>query len=216
VDSGFRAHVAYAWCRERPNAFAVKGGDGWARPAIGLPTLVDVDLYGKKIKNGATLWTVGTYSLKNQFYADLRKQRLVEGAECEPAGCCHFGEFLTEEYFKQITAEYLGSETIRGRIVRRWLAAGPNHWLDCRIYNLAIADYLGLSRMTSDEWRKIAKVRGVSEELMTPNLLAPLPVKVAAPAQPEQAQPAAQPAHRQAQRPGPRPPSRSRQSSFMN
>jgi phage terminase large subunit GpA-like protein len=50
VDSGYRAHFVYAWTRthQRPNpnlagresVLALKGMDGWGKPAIGLPSLV--------------------------------------------------------------------------------------------------------------------------------------------------------------------------------
>lgn len=180
VDSGFRANTVYNWVRGRPNAFALKGGDGWSRPAISLPSLVDIDFRGKKIKNGATLWTVGTWSLKAQLYSDLRKLRQVEGAEIEPPGACHFGQFLDENYFKQITGEYLKEEKFRGRVRRVWAERGANHFLDCRIYNLALADYLGLSRLTGAEWAQLARLRGMPDELATPDLLAPVSVKLAA------------------------------------
>jgi hypothetical protein len=51
-----------------------------------------------KIKQGASVWTVGTWGLKAQVFADLRKRRLIEGAELEPAGACHFGEWIDEPY----------------------------------------------------------------------------------------------------------------------
>ena len=191
VDSGFRAHVVYSWVRGRPTTFALKGGDGWSRAPISTPSLVDIDLGGKRIKQGAAVWTVGTWSLKAQFYADLRKRRLAEGAELEPAGACHHGRFLEENYFSQITSEYLADERNRGRQRKVWKERGANHFLDCRIYNLALADYLGLSRMTSDEWAQLARLRGVPAELKAPDLLAaesvklaaqPTPAKVGAPA----------------------------------
>jgi len=181
VDSGFRANVVYAWCRGRPNSFALKGGDGWPRPPISTPSLVDVDLGGKKIKQGAAVWTVGTWSLKAQLFADLRKQRVVEGAELDPAGACHHGDWLEENYFVQLTNEYLADERYRGRMRKVWKERGANHFLDCRIYNLALADYLGLSRMTEDEWLQLAKLRGVPESASAPDLLAPDSVKLAAP-----------------------------------
>jgi hypothetical protein len=42
-----------------------------------------------------------------------------------------------------------------------------NHLLDCRVYNLALAEYLGLQKMTSDEWAMLARERGATggEEL---------------------------------------------------
>lgn len=180
VDSGFRANVVYAWTRGRPNTFALKGGDGWPRPPISTPSLVDIDLGGKKIKQGAAVWIVGTWSLKAQFFADLRKQRLLEGAEIEPAGACHHGTWLEENYFTQITSEYLADERHRGRLRKVWKERGANHFLDCRVYNLALADYLGITRMTSDEWVQLARLRGVPENLMSPDMLAPDSIKLAA------------------------------------
>lgn len=180
VDSGFRAHVVYAFARQRVNCLALKGGDGWARPAISTPSLVDVDFGGKRIKHGASVWTVGTWSLKAQLFADLRKQRLAEGAPLEPSGACHHGKWLEENYFVQLTNEYLADERHRGRQRKVWKERGANHFLDCRIYNMALADYLGLSRMTADEWKKLAKIRAVPEELANPELLAPESVTIAA------------------------------------
>ena len=181
VDSGFRSHVVYAFTRSRPNAFALKGMDGWSRPPLGTPSTVDLDMGGRKIRGGATVWAVGTWPLKAQFYADLGKQRLVEGADREPAGACHFGSWQDQNYFEQITNEYLGEEPFKGRTRRVWKETKSdwNHFLDCRVYNLALADYLGLSRMTEDEWARLAGMRGTPVELTKGDLFAPEPVKAA-------------------------------------
>ena len=117
---------------------------------------------------------------KAQLYADLRKPRLAEGAETEPPGTCHHGRWLEENYFTQITAEYLTDENFRGRQRKIWKQRGPNHFLDCRIYNLALADYVGLSRMTSDEWAQLGKLRGVPDEFNRSDLSAPDSAKLAA------------------------------------
>lgn len=180
IDCGFRQHVVCAWTRQRANSYALKGGDGWQRPPMSTPTLVDVDLGGKKIKQGAAVHTVGTWSLKAQWFADLRKLRIVEGAQIEPAGACHHGDWLEENYFVQITNEYLADERHHGRMRKVWKERGPNHFLDCRIQALALAEYLGLSRMTSDEWKQLASLRGVPAELASPGLFAADSVKLAA------------------------------------
>ena len=188
VDSGYRSNTVYLWVRGRPDAFALKGGEGWTRPALGTPSPMEIDIRGKKIKKGANLWMVGTWSLKAVFYADLRKRRLAEGAEIEPAGTCHFGDWLDETYFQQLTAECLVEEKLakgkmlRGRARRIWFRTAANHFLDCRIYNMALADYIGLGRWTADEWAQLAKVRGVPAELKAwgTDLLAPDPVRIAA------------------------------------
>jgi hypothetical protein len=36
-------------------------------------------------------------------------------------------------------------------------------FLDCRVYNLALAEYLGLSSMTPDEWAVLARRHGLPD-----------------------------------------------------
>lgn len=176
AGDGGRAHQVYAWCRGRPKAFALKGMSGWTYPAIGTPSRVDINRAGKKIRRGATLWPVGTWSLKAEFYSNLRKPGMKAGQETDPPGYCHHGTFLTESYFRQITAEYLATETHRGRSRRVWKQAGSeNHLLDCRVYAMAMAEYLGLTRMTPEQWARVAADRGVPVETVAPDLLSPTP-----------------------------------------
>lgn len=180
AGDGGRANQVYAWSRGRHRAFAVKGMPGWTHPAIGTPTKVSINLKGKKIKGGATLWPVGTWSLKAEFYANLRKEGRKAGQEADPPGYCHFATWLDEPYFRQITAEYLKTVTFRGRSTRIWQESGPNHLLDCRVYASAMAEYLGLTRLTPEQWALLEKQRGVPLELQAPDLAAPELVKLAA------------------------------------
>jgi phage terminase large subunit GpA-like protein len=72
VDSGFRSHVVYSWVRANQRArvntrgadtvLALKGGEGWDRPALGLPSIVDINFVGKRVRGGAAVRTVGTFS----------------------------------------------------------------------------------------------------------------------------------------------------------
>jgi phage terminase large subunit GpA-like protein len=160
IDSGFRSHVVYHWCQSRHNAYAVDGRDGWHLPAIGTPSVKDIDLDGRKL-GYVKLWPVGTWPLKGHWYEDLRKEGKSAGHEVDPPGYCHFGKFLDENYFKQVTAEYLADVRNRGRQTKRWEPRGnqANHWFDCRVYNMAVADHLGLSTMTEDEWKILARER---------------------------------------------------------
>lgn len=160
VDSGFRSHVVYHWCASRHNAYAVDGRDGWHLPAIGTPSVKDIDIDGRKL-GFVKLWPVGTWPLKGHWYEDLRREGKSAGHEIDPPGYCHFGKFLDENYFKQVTAEYLADVRNRGRSTKRWEPRGnqPNHWFDCRVYNMAVADHLGLSSMTEDEWKLLARER---------------------------------------------------------
>lgn len=180
ASDGGRAAQVYMWTRRRSRAFAIKGMDGWLRPAIGTPTKVDISLKGKKIGGGAELWPVGTWPLKAEFYANLRKIGRAAGQEQDPPGYCHFGFFLVENYFRMITAEYLAESVYKGRKRRVWKESGPNHALDCRVYAMAMGEYLGLTRMRADAWARLRAERGVPIQLAQPDLLAPEPVKVAA------------------------------------
>jgi phage terminase large subunit GpA-like protein len=203
VDSGYRSHVVYAWVRANQQlhpdtgqdlVLALDGRDGWGRPAIGTPSLVDINLAGHKVKQGCKLWPVGTWPLKGAAYADLHKDGVKSGKDHDPEGYCHFGMWLDESYFRQLTAEYLAEEKFKGRPRKSWKvrASQPdNHFLDCRVYNLALAEYLGLSSLTHDEWAWLAKSRGMPEGAIANDLFAPkreepvLPV----PQQPPQAAP---------------------------
>jgi phage terminase large subunit GpA-like protein len=204
IDSGYRSHVVYAWARQNqrihPNSgqdvvLAIDGRDGWGKPAIGTPALMDIDLAGHKVKKGVKLWPVGTWPLKGSFYADLHKIGLRSGAAADPDGYCHFPDWLDEAYFKQITAEYLADEAFRGRTRKVWKKASSerdNHFLDCRVYNLALAEFLGLSSITPAEWAALAKERGMPPADV-PALFRPAP----APAAPSLSQPPAQPAKKE-------------------
>ncbi|HEV2501468.1 MAG TPA: terminase gpA endonuclease subunit [Mesorhizobium sp.] len=187
VDSGYRSHVVYTWVRGKAATFALKGLDGWSRPALGQPTPVDIDFNGKRIRSGAMVWGVGTWSLKAAFYADLAKQGGADGMQLTfPAGYCHFGGWMDEVYFRQITSEYLGNENYRGRIRRVWLVRSgeENHLLDCEVYGAALAEYLGVSRMTEEQWRTLIADRGVPDEVKLPDMFAPAPMKAQANTQP--------------------------------
>ncbi|WP_238258039.1 terminase gpA endonuclease subunit [Methylobacterium gnaphalii] len=183
VDSGYRSHVVYSWVRKvqtlhpwtgRDIVLAVKGQDGWPPPPIGTPTLVDIDLDGKKVKQGCKLWPVGTWSLKAGFYSDLHKLGIRSGQLVDPDGYCHFGDWHDENYFKQVTSEYLVDVKVLGKAAaRKWEVSGDNHLLDCRIYNLALAEYLGLSSTSPEEWAEVARRRGLPDELTTPDLFRP-------------------------------------------
>jgi len=38
-----------------------------------------------------------------------------------------------------------------------------NHWLDCRVYNKALAEHLGLSKMSDEDWKGLDRERGAPE-----------------------------------------------------
>lgn len=189
IDSGYRAHVVYSWARVNQTlhpftgkdvVLVLKGVDGWHAPAIGTPRLVDIDLAGEKVKQGARLWPVGTWPLKSSFYTHLHKVGIISGAPADPPGYCHFGTWVDEGYFKQITSEHLSDVVQKGRVIgREWKKTTENHYLDCRVYADALAEYLGLSTMTSDEWAELARRRELPDDLTVPDLFTRRPMGAA-------------------------------------
>jgi phage terminase large subunit GpA-like protein len=167
VDTGYNSNAAYNFARNRHRCKALKGEDGWHKPALGSPNKVDVTYRGKKRRGGVMLWPVGTWSLKSALYSALALKGVKEGEPADPPGYCHFTETLHgKPYFEQLTAESLkktdkhGKPLLKnGRPVSIWYAHGPNHFHDCRIYNMAIADHYGVGNFTTDRWAEIAADR---------------------------------------------------------
>lgn len=174
VDSGYRSHVVYSWTRGHPGTKALKGVDGWNVPALGTGVDVDIDYRARRIKGGAKLRSVGTWPLKGMFYSYLSLERKADGARLlPPAGYCHFGTWLDENYFRQITSEYLADETYRGKPRKVWKQRSvDNHWLDCRVGNHALA-HAYLTSYTADDWATRAKERGIPEDMREADLFAP-------------------------------------------
>lgn len=187
IDTGYLSNSVYGFVRrhQRMNQdmrgkdliLALDGREKWEAPAIGIPKPVDVDLDGKRLIGGVTLWPVGTWSLKSTFFANLHKTGIRSGGLIDPPGYCHYGDWVGEEYFRQVTAEHLVDTIERGVVTgRKWKPTGDNHLLDCRVYNMALAEYLGLSSMSPDEWAALAKARGLPEA--TPDLFNAGPARV--------------------------------------
>jgi phage terminase large subunit GpA-like protein len=175
IDANYRTNTVYEWTRRHAGTKALQGRDGWGRPALGMATPQDVDYRGRKIRNGAQLRGVGTWPLKSTFYSYLALVRETKnGAAIYPAGFCHFGKFLDAIYFRQLTAEHLVKVKRRGRERQEWREHGNagNHYLDCRIYNLALADAYFVS-FTADDWADLAKERGIPADLRQPDLFTP-------------------------------------------
>jgi phage terminase large subunit GpA-like protein len=176
IDSGYRTDVVYEWTRRHSGTWATKGVDGWGRVPLGTATDQDIDYRGRKVRRGAKLRLVGTWPLKSKFYTYAALMPIVQGSSLiYPPGYCHFGRFLDENYFRQITSEYLDDEIYRGQVRKSWKLRNTreNHFLDCRVGNLAAA-HPYFTSWTADDWAEKAKERGVPADLKSPDLFNPL------------------------------------------
>jgi phage terminase large subunit GpA-like protein len=173
VDSGYLTQAVYAWARGKPRVIATKGMGSHLHPVLGTPSYQEVNFQGKKWKRGIRLWPVGTWSLKAEFYANLRK--VIEGPDADgafPPGYVHFPEEIDEKYFEQITSESLSRTEHRGRVRQAWVKRPgiPNEALDLRVYAGAAAAHLGIDAWNRARWAQLAAQRAAPPERVQEDL----------------------------------------------
>ncbi|MEM1149236.1 MAG: terminase gpA endonuclease subunit [Pseudomonadota bacterium] len=179
AGDGNRKNQVLEWCRRRSRVYAIKGEDGRKVPPIGTPKKTTIKASGKVARIGsAMLWPVGTWDLKDLFYGYLHLIGRAGGQLVDPQGYCHFGSWLDEEYFKQITAEYFDAKLHNGRMTEGWFQIRrDNHYLDCRVYGMAMAEKMGLTSMRPEGWAALRAQYMPKDEL---DLLSADPEKSAA------------------------------------
>jgi phage terminase large subunit GpA-like protein len=157
AGDGGRTTQVYEWCARHHGTKAIKGVHGRGIPAIGLPTKKSVTRRGRRRKNGGALsWPVGTWGLKAELYGNLHKQGRASGEADDPPGYCHFTKDHDEEFFRQLTAEAFVQKMVNGKLREEWVPTRrDNHFLDCRIYAMAMAELLNLSKMTREGWSRL-------------------------------------------------------------
>ena len=121
VDSGYRADEVYAFCRaHRGTAIPTKGHERLDKPYYA--NLIDVNVRGRLIKNGAQLWHFDSDSFKSWVHSR------VDWPEDQP-GVWMLPPDIDEDYCKQIVAEQRIQKPSGGSV---WIkTAVDNHFLDC-------------------------------------------------------------------------------------
>ncbi|WP_299438927.1 phage terminase large subunit family protein [uncultured Rhodospira sp.] len=147
IDSGGANTLAvYDYCRTRQPArrWAIKGVSRTGAPLWPRRP-------SKNNKGKVPLYIVNVDAGKDALAARLRI------SEAGP-GCIHFADTLTEEYFKQLTAERVRTRYSRGRPVREWyLPGGRNEALDTFVYAHAALEGLKASGLSLE--REAAAMR---------------------------------------------------------
>lgn len=198
VDSGGNAtQEVYNYTRNKRSRkiYAIKGASRPGRPILSSkPSKVEVRWNGRVEPHGAELWFVGTDTAKDYL---ANRWRVKSGP-----GQIHFSNQLTEDFYKQITSEYRVTIWRHGHKQSRWekKQADRNEALDLFVYNTAVAQYLGLHKLTPAHWDSFAaelnphqvSLFAAPEETDPPALPAPAPASMAPALPTPQAPPATQ------------------------
>ena len=140
VDTGGHyTNEAYEYCRQhaKDGVVAIKGSSQRNAPVLGKGTKQDVNFRGRVVKNGVTLYMVGTHALKRTIYSRLKVE--------EPGpGYVHFDNATTEEYLQGLTCERLQPRYVKGFQVLEWVkpSGARNEPLDLKVYCLAMLELL--------------------------------------------------------------------------
>jgi phage terminase large subunit GpA-like protein len=180
MDSGDgdTTHAVYSFVRQRQKEkwIATKGASASNRPAIGKPSLQDVNYKGKSHKNGVRLYMVGTDTVKGVIYARLKSERQAG------AGVMHFHQEASQTYFDQLVAEKQVITYQKGFARKSWVKdkTARNEALDCEVYAYAALQQVYTRINKKNVWSIVAKrltKKPTSDPVFTAQKLQTTPVK---------------------------------------
>lgn len=171
VDTGFRTQKVYAFCRGRPNVYAMDGQPGWKKPAFGKPKAQRVIENGR-VKGRVKLYPTGTWELKALLAWSLKIS--VEAGYATPlSGRGHWSLNEAEAWAMQITAEGLAEEKDKrtGETKRWWKKLRDrNEWVDIWVGARALAFNRGVGVASKDgageacDWAAMAARRSPASD----------------------------------------------------
>lgn len=197
IDAGYHTDAAQAYCAKRPRRLAVYGRDGWNRPILGrgeaLRYRKDGAQAGKASKRAEDkAFIVGTFGAKASWYGFLRSTisysaaTVAEGpGTAKPRGIAHFSRDTPDDWFEQATAETIVAKVSNGYPKRVWavMPGRQNHYLDCRIYNMAAGEKLMLDTLGDADWERLRVERYAPTDAAQGDLLALAEAPTAQPAE---------------------------------
>lgn len=154
IDSsdGHTTQAVYVYCRQHQHqsVHAIKGSSQPGRPIVSArPRLLDINWRGQAVKRGVKLWSIGTDTAKAEIYGRLRVQT-------PGPGFVHLSGRLPADEFDQITSERLVTRYVKGQPKFEWVRppGKRNEGLDCAVYALAAAHWVGIDRWRPGDWTR--------------------------------------------------------------
>lgn len=142
IDSGGHyTHDVYSYARDRRSKgiFPIKGASQRNKPALGKPTLQDINTRsGRVIKKGILLYPVGTDTIKGTLWSRMKIT--------EPGGkYIHYSSELSEDYFRGLLSERKVAKIKRGKMTVEWVKNSShvrNESWDTMVYNFAAKEFI--------------------------------------------------------------------------
>lgn len=204
VDAGYNTEAAQAYCARRPNRLATYGRAGWGLPILGRGAPIRYEAQGKRAgaasKRGEDkAHIVGVNNAKLNWYGFLRasltaiEEAAKQGGDIvKPVGFVHLGRDVPDDWYEQATAETIVIKMVGSFPDRRWqpMPGRQNHYLDCRVYNMAAASKLMLDTLGPADWARLMAERYAPKDERQGDLLAgPLLVAAGEAAAPTRTEP---------------------------
>lgn len=183
IDSGFNTQDVYNWARKYvgTNRVIVTKGRDEQQNILSVPTAVDLNQSGAKVRRGIKVFHIGVSTLKSELYGWLNLNAAGDDG-IYPTGYCHFPQY-DEYFFKMLTAEQLVKRNVSGKLKYVWVKKFErNEALDCRIGNRAVATYIGMDRFKDEHWDRL---EGKFKEPVEETPVEPEPPKPQEPKKPE-------------------------------
>lgn len=157
IDSGGHfTNAVYSYCKKNAGrrVFAIKGVGGEGRALVGKPSKNNI---GK-----CALFPVGVDTAKDLLFARLKNQN-------PGPGYIHFHHELSDEYFKQLTAEKVVTKFNKGFKRRGYVKTrSRNEALDCYVYSMAAYAILNVDINTLADRRERDAAQQPEAEIMQP------------------------------------------------
>lgn len=158
VDSGgHNTQDVYNWGREAEKKIAhlmiIKGSNTPGKPVIaGRPQWQEINRRGRVIKHGVRLWMIGVDTIKHILFALLAGDAQHEVS----ARKIRFSQELSDDYYKQLTAEVFDPE--KNKFVMR--RGRRNEDLDTWVYAYAASHHpeLRINTMTGRDWDRLERM----------------------------------------------------------
>ena len=158
IDSGGHfTNAVYSYAKKNfpRRVFAIKGVGGEGKAIAGRPSKNNI---GK-----CMLFPIGVDTVKDLLFARMR-------IKDEGAGYIHFHDDLSDEYFRQLTAEKIVTKFSRGYKKRVFQKIRPrNEALDCFVYAVAAYAILNVDINSLADKRQMYGDQGENKKEVKPN-----------------------------------------------